>query len=156
MIKITYLLSDDKDGNTRSNLFDVVTNETTKRDLFIVLKGHIDFEFKNSYSLYIIAKDNGPYGGKSSSIRLNVNVIDENDNTPICGKNLFIESVNENLIIKNLIQIEVTDPDSTSNSKLTFSIQKSDNGANYNEWFEINSKTGWLSIIKGFFIICTY
>ena len=127
----------------------MVTNETIKQDLFIVLKGHLDFEFKNYYSLYLIAKDNGPNGGKSSSIRFHVNIIDENDNTPICGKNMFIESVNENLIMKNLLQIKVTDLDSTPSSTVAFSIIKSDNDANHNEWFEINSKTGWLSVIKG-------
>lgn len=137
---------------SRSNLFEVVSNEPINgQDIWIVLKGHLDYEFKQDYDLYLTAKDNGPYGGKSSTIRLHVNVIDENDNSPICGKSLFIENVRENALLKNFMQIQVTDNDSASNSQFSYSILNSDNRTNHHEWFEINIKTGWLSLKKGIF-----
>ena len=130
-------------------MFDVVTSEDAKgQDLVIVLKGHLDYEYRSTYDLYLIARDNGPNGGKSNSIRMQVNVLDENDNSPVCGKSFFIENVRENMIIKNFMRIQITDSDSVSNSQQIFSIFNSDANVDYNQ-FEINTKTGWLSLKKG-------
>lgn len=128
---------------------------TRAKDLVIILKSHLDYELQREYDLYLIARDNGPFGGKKSSIRLRVHVVDENDNAPVCEKSLFIESVRENTIVQNFLQIRATDLDSASNSWVIFSIlddmTSGGDVTDNSRHFEIDKNTGWMSIKKGLF-----
>jgi hypothetical protein len=147
--KITYYLSDhDASTETRSNLFEINQfDRQAGKDLSIILKSRLDHEVKKEYELFLIARDNGPFGGKSSWKRLKVFVQDENDNSPMCEKSLFIESVRENSLTENFMQIKATDLDSALNSMFYFTIL--DNVGEENEMFSINRNTGWLSVKKG-------
>lgn len=139
-------MSDDTEGETRSNLFDVTPIDAAGRDLTMILKSHLDYEIKREYEVYLIARDNGPNGGQSSWIRVRVRVLDENDNSPVCEKSLFMESVRENSLVENFMQIRVTDIDSGLNTRFIFNILDSEE----NQRFKINTNTGWLSVRKGF------
>lgn len=144
-------MSEHKEGETRSNLFDIAPIEGSAnlgKDLLIILKSHLDYESKREYELYLIASDNGPSGGRTSTIKLQVLVQDENDNSPVCEKSLFMESVKENSIVENFIQIRATDLDSGLNARLMFSILQS--FGDENQRFEINKNTGWISLKKGY------
>jgi hypothetical protein len=160
---------------SRSAIFDVLgpqMSDVKSRELTLVLRTHVDFEVKRKYVLYLIASDNGkigtPNGVLKNSKRLIVNIIDENDNSPVCEKSLFIESVRENRIERDFLQIRASDLDAGANAKLTFSIEsgglaksqrrrvKGDKRMEENEvkaeneddgaLFEINKDTGWLSL----------
>ena len=149
--EVSYYLSDrditsahDK-TEQRSNLFEVAKVDPDSNDLYIVLKIHLDYESIKQYEFYLIAKDNGNANQLKNSKRLIVNVMDENDNSPLCEKSLFIESVKENKIFKNSLQIRATDLDSGVNGKLQYSIEPSLTGF-HSDLFHIDKYTGWLSI----------
>ena len=130
----------------RSNLFEVTRAENSDDDdipsLNLILKIHLDYETKKQYQLFLIAKDNG---GLKSVKRLVINVLDENDNSPVCEKSLFIESIYENEIVKNFLQIRASDLDSGLNGQLQYSIDAS-NTELVQSLFEIDTSLGWLSL----------
>ncbi|CAF0761769.1 unnamed protein product [Brachionus calyciflorus] len=135
--QINYYLSNKTSGEDRSSLFEVY--KLGQNSLKLVLKSHLDYELIQKYELYLIAKDNGQpqlYNYK----KLIINILDENDNKPICEKSLFIESVKENLRVKNLIQIKAIDLDLTS--ELHYELEEE-----FREYFQIDN-FGWLSVIK--------
>lgn len=132
--EISYYVSDSK-SDRLSNIFEV--NKVDKQ-VNLVLKTHLDFESKQKYDLYIFAKDNGK-PSLSTWRRLVVNVIDENDNPPVCEKSMFIESVKENVLKRNLIQIKAFDLDSGLNSQLEFKLES------YTDLFEIDNN-GWVHL----------
>ena len=140
--EISYYLSD-QDIEERSNLFEVTRSEVAEsRDLNLILKIHLDYETKKQYELYLIAKDNG---GRKAVKRLVIHVIDENDNSPVCDKSLFIESVYENEVVKNFLQIRASDLDSGLNAQLQYSIDVSNTDLVHSS-FEIDPYLGWLSL----------
>ena len=110
-------------------------------DLNLVLKVHLDYEVTKYYELYLVAKDNG---GLKAVKRLTIRVIDENDNSPVCEKSLFIESVYENEAARRFLQIRASDADSGLNGQLHYSIDVS-NTETVQSLFEIDSRHGWLS-----------
>ena len=155
--QITYYLSDKNDTSNelRSNYFEVVfiLEEET---LNLILKTHLDYETQKVYELYLIAKDNGQL---KSSKKLIVNIIDENDNSPICEKSLFIGYLKENAIEKDFMEIRAFDMDSGMNAKLQYSILSHGSSPftstsplkyaeNADAIFEIDKYTGWLSVKK--------
>jgi hypothetical protein len=102
----------------------------------------LDYETRKQYELFLIAKDNG---GLKAVKRLVINVLDENDNSPVCEKSLFIESIHENEIVKNFLQIRASDIDSGLNGLLQYSIDASNTDLMHS-LFEIDAKLGWLSL----------
>jgi hypothetical protein len=156
----------------RSSLFEISTqfNTENSKDLILVLKSHLDYEVRKRYVLYLVAKDNGDLDNMVLKVskRVIVNVLDFNDNSPICEKSLFIESVKENRVMRDFMHIRASDADSGPNAKLHFSILPNLNNFNArrkmikanrfanifedaedeNEIFDINKDTGWLSLKK--------
>jgi hypothetical protein len=150
--QVTYYISDrninsaSDSSEQLSNLFEVSTLDTESKNLNLVLKTHLDYETSKTYEVFLIAKDNGPsINVLKSSKRLIVNVLDENDNSPVCEKSLFIENVNENKAHKYFLQIRANDLDSGMNALLQYSIMP-DNKEENGQLFEIEKYTGWLSI----------
>lgn len=177
--QVSYYLSDKEvvpqesnmDRSLLSGLFEIEQQDdesTNERDLILVLKAHLDYETKRRYVIYLVASDNGRTNINGvvvkdvlrASKKLVVNVVDENDNTPVCEKSMFIESVKENRIERDFLQIRAVDPDSGLNSKLKFTIERatsknrnptsssSDQTDNDEDLFDINRDTGWLSLRK--------
>jgi hypothetical protein len=129
--QIVYYISDNditsktEKYEQRSNLFDVsilAGGSTNTRDLNLILKTHLDYEKVKSYELFLIAKDNGLPISYKNSKRLLINVIDENDHSPVCEKSLFVAYVHENKLVRNFLQIKATDADTDLNAKLTYWI----------------------------------
>jgi hypothetical protein len=155
--QITYYLSDNNDTSNelRSNYFEVAF--TLEEDtLNLILKTHLDYEAQKVYELYLIAKDNGQL---KSSKKLIVNIIDENDNSPVCEKSLFIGHLKENEIEKDFMEIRAFDLDSGMNAKLQYTILSHGSSPftstsplkfteNVDALFEIDKYTGWLSVKK--------
>jgi hypothetical protein len=141
--KISYFLSTESGLLKQTNLFEVsITNESTF-ELNLILKTNLDFEICQKYEFYLIARDNGKAEMLQSSKRLVINILDENDHKPICENSLFIASVNENMIEKNILRIVASDADQGLNSKLEYFLI---DDQKIQDLFEIEKSSGWISL----------
>uniref|UniRef100_A0A3P8V351 Cadherin domain-containing protein n=1 Tax=Cynoglossus semilaevis TaxID=244447 RepID=A0A3P8V351_CYNSE len=111
----------------------------------LVLQKALDREKQSVIELTLTAVDGGK-PPRSGTLRVIVNVIDANDNTPSFSKTLYKVRVSENSQSgKALITVNATDLDEGMNSKILFSILKQGNANNLNA-FDINPETGQITV----------
>ncbi len=108
--------------------------------LDLEINGELDFEEQSFYSLVIRAYDGGTpprYG----TMRVNIAVIDANDNQPIFNQSRYFARIQENSTIgTSVLQVFATDIDSGENGKIRYHIdnQRSDP----EERFGVNAVSG--------------
>lgn len=112
----------------------------------LAINGHLDYEEVPFYSLVIRAYDGGrpPLYG---TMRLNVSIIDVNDNQPIFNMSRYFAKVKENATLGSpVMQVQATDRDSGENGHIQYLIdrQRSDQ----EEQFAINPDNGLISVNK--------
>uniref|UniRef100_A0A3Q3D844 FAT atypical cadherin 1a n=1 Tax=Hippocampus comes TaxID=109280 RepID=A0A3Q3D844_HIPCM len=100
----------------------------------------LDRETTDYYLLNVTASD----GIFTTKAVVEVKVLDANDNSPVCEKSLYSESVPENSPASRLIlQVSATDADIRSNAQISYEL----NGPG-SELFFIDSETGELKTLK--------
>ncbi|KAK2918784.1 protocadherin Fat 1a isoform X2 [Channa argus] len=100
----------------------------------------LDREEKDNYLLNITASD-GIFTAKAT---VEVKVLDANDNSPVCEKSLYSESVPEDSPAGRLIlQVSATDADIRSNAQISYELQ----GVG-SELFVIDADTGELKTLQ--------
>nr|XP_056711917.1 protocadherin Fat 4 [Euleptes europaea] len=110
----------------------------------VTLIGKLDHEATASYSLLIQAVDAGAVS-LSSVCTLNINVLDENDNSPSFPKSTLFVDVLENMRIGELVSsVTATDSDAGDNADLHYSIT----GTNNHGTFSISPNTGSIFLAK--------
>ncbi|KAK7929499.1 hypothetical protein WMY93_005894 [Mugilogobius chulae] len=114
--------------------------ENIQNEWKVSVRKPLDREEKDNYLLNITASD-GIFTAKAV---VEVKVLDANDNSPVCEKTLYSESVPEDSPAGRLIlQVSATDVDIRSNAQISFLLQGE--GA---ELFIIDSDTGELKTSK--------
>ncbi|XP_053180397.1 protocadherin alpha-13-like [Scomber japonicus] len=111
----------------------------------LVLLKALDREKQALITLILTAVDGGK-PPKTGTLKINVNVLDVNDNTPSFSKTLYKARVNENAPAgSSVIQLSATDLDEGDNGRLTYSFVKR---ANFNpsDVFLINAETGEITV----------
>lgn len=104
----------------------------------------LDRETKSSYQLEIGAKDRGD-PSLSSTMKLTVNILDENDNSPIFEPRQYTSSVPENVTIGyTVIQLFATDKDVGANAGIRYTITNGDENLD----FSIADDTGLIRVAK--------
>ena len=104
----------------------------------------MDYETAKSHDVYLIAEDNGKPVSLRTVKNLVVNVLDENDNSPKCGENMFLASVSENELVESFLQIKAVDADGYGpNSALQYSIITELSDV---DKFSVDQYSGWLSL----------
>lgn len=104
----------------------------------------LDREIKSSYQLEISAKDRGD-PPLSSVMKLTVNILDENDNSPIFEPRQYTSSVPENVTIGyTVIQLFATDKDAGPNAAIRYTITNGDENLD----FSIADDTGLIRVAK--------
>ncbi|XP_061786268.1 protocadherin alpha-4-like isoform X15 [Nerophis lumbriciformis] len=112
----------------------------------LVLQKALDREKQPVITLTLTAVDGGK-PAKSSALRIIVNVIDVNDNTPSFSKTLYKVSFSENVPTgTTLLQLNATDLDEGPHSDIRYYLMPRGSGDNSN--FMITPETGDL-ILKG-------
>lgn len=116
--------------------------ESIKLFLFLLgtifTTGPLDREFNFHYWLTVLAVDLGSVP-LSSVAEIYIEVTDINDNPPQMSSPIFYSSVMENSPPNtSILQVEATDPDFSSQGKLTFHIVS----GNHQGFFAINPVTG--------------
>lgn len=112
----------------------------------------LDREKRSALTMNVYAKEKVPSVvtdrlGSSSSVSIEVTLLDANDNNPtFIPNNLFDFMINSDAKVGDLVgQIDAIDPDLGQNGLVTYHIQKAPNNTIP---FKINVKTGQLSVIR--------
>ena len=104
----------------------------------------IDREMTSSFSLTVQAQDQG---GLRSTTRVDITIIDENDNSPIFVNAPYQVQVREDVAVPfDILQVSATDADEPGNpnSRITYSIT----GGNIESVFTINANTGQIRTVQ--------
>lgn len=109
-----------------------------------------DYERKNKYELYFVARELLS-GLESDEIKLEVNVIDVNDNSPRFTQDLYLFNVTEHSPSGTVVgMVSAYDNDSsTANNMTSYSLLTSE----FSHLFAINSSTGEISVIGEFIVV---
>ncbi|XP_030002149.1 protocadherin alpha-3-like [Sphaeramia orbicularis] len=111
----------------------------------LVLQKALDREKQSLYMLLLTAIDGGK-PSRSGTLKLTVNIVDVNDNTPTFSKSLYKASVKENSSPGTLlIKLNATDLDEGLNSKILYSLIKRRN-SDPSSVFNLNSETGEITV----------
>ncbi|KAM6923446.1 LOW QUALITY PROTEIN: uncharacterized protein FYW49_005881 [Xenentodon cancila] len=108
----------------------------------MILQKPLDREKNEHLSLTLTALDGGA-PQLTGTMQIVINVLDVNDNSPVCSKPEYKASVTENAPVGTLITtVKATDKDKGNNGKIIYTISK----IGSTNIFEINSDTGDLSL----------
>ncbi|XP_075466227.1 protocadherin Fat 1 isoform X4 [Ascaphus truei] len=110
--------------------------ENIQHEWKVYVKKNLDREVKDNYLLNITATD-GTYATKAV---VEVKVLDANDNSPVCGKNSYTETISEDVLSgKAILQVSASDADIRSNAEIVYTLH----GAGSDK-FHLNPFTGEL------------
>ena len=94
----------------------------------------LDREVVLSYSFDAIATDSCPYGPRSQTVRVDITVLDVNDNTPQFQQNIYSADISLDATVGSLVStVSATDDDVGVNAQLTYSLADS----NDNTYFQV-------------------
>ncbi|XP_043112794.1 protocadherin Fat 1 [Puntigrus tetrazona] len=118
-------------GGDPQGLFDV---KHTDGVWVVAVRKTLDREERDFYLLNITATD-GTFETKAT---VEITVLDANDNSPVCEKDVYTQTVPEDALVgRQILQVSAADADIQSNAEITY--QLSGSGA---ESFTIDAKTG--------------
>ena len=88
----------------------------------VELRKYLDRETTGVYSLTVQATDQGS-PNMSSIATVNVNVLDINDNAPLCSNASFVIEVAENFTVNNtVLSLQCSDADQGQNGVISYNI----------------------------------
>ncbi|XP_059142409.1 protocadherin beta-5-like, partial [Physella acuta] len=126
-----------------SSLFEVSTSKTRDglEDLVITVKKSLDREVTSSYTLKVVATDNGS-PQLNGTMLITIQVTDLNDNAPEFGQAKYEANVLENSDITNpVIIVSASDKDEGINAKLTYGLS-AEASAEVANMFMVDPDTG--------------
>ncbi|KAM3964103.1 cadherin-related tumor suppressor fat [Aphomia sociella] len=133
---VEYFLNPDSEINGYFSLGNV--------DGILRATGRLDREFKSSYIITVTAKDRGDPPNFTKT-KVQINILDENDNSPVFDPKQYSASVPENASIgANVLQVSATDVDEDANGRVRYSIASGDE----NRDFSISEDTGIVRVAK--------
>ncbi|XP_061786116.2 protocadherin beta-16-like [Nerophis lumbriciformis] len=123
---------------------EVQTETNGRKVIEMVLQKLLDREEEETHTLMLIASDGGePH--RSGTVRIQITVLDANDNAPVCSQPVYKVDVRENSPEGTLITtVSASDADSGLNGDVTYSTPQISKEAQ--KLFEVNFKTGEIQI----------
>ena len=113
------------------------------------IKGDLDRESRDSYSLVIVAEDGGS-PSLTGTMTVKIVIEDVNDNAPVFSHTEYHATVNETLAVgESIITLSATDADIGVNSQIEYRLSKNQIGK-IQEQFSIGLTTGILTIKNTF------
>uniref|UniRef100_A0A3P8ZVF3 FAT atypical cadherin 1b n=1 Tax=Esox lucius TaxID=8010 RepID=A0A3P8ZVF3_ESOLU len=110
--------------------------ESSQGEWTVVVRRALDREKRDSYCLNVTATD----GMSVTSATVEISVLDTNDNSPVCERHLYTQTVSEDTPEGRLILwVSATDADIQSNAQISYTL--SGDGADY---FSLDTDTGEL------------
>ncbi|XP_062282141.1 protocadherin beta-16-like [Scomber scombrus] len=110
----------------------------------MVLQTPLDREKEDTHSLVLIASDGGePH--RSGTVRIQIYVLDANDNAPVCSQPVYKADIRENSPEGSVVTtVSANDADKGVNGIVTYSFPHVAKEAK--QLFEVNSKTGEITV----------
>lgn len=134
------------DGNI-DNAFELSQAKSSGSNiLYLDLKvvGDLNYAITSFYSLVVRVTDGG---GLYGDLRVNITIIDTNNNEPIFNQSKYSATVWENATVgTSIVEVFATDEDAGENGKIRYSIDYTRGDPEHH--FKINSVTGVISINK--------
>lgn len=97
----------------------------------------LDRETTAEYNLEVVASDQGS-PALSTTVTVNVRVLDVNDNSPVFGRNSYTVEVSEDAAVGTpVLEVKATDKDEAFNGKILYFLSKEAHGA-----FSVDENTG--------------
>ncbi|KAM9769203.1 protocadherin Fat 1a isoform 1-T2 [Menidia menidia] len=133
------------------------TPESNEDEVFVVdrdsgalkLQKSLDHETTKWYQLTLVAQSKYEDNEIVSSVIVNVQVKDVNDNKPIFEADPYEAVTAENLLSgTQVIQVKATDLDSGANGRVVYSLDPKQNSPEISELFAVNGETGWVTTLK--------
>ncbi|XP_051972969.1 protocadherin beta-16-like isoform X11 [Xyrauchen texanus] len=130
-----------------SDSFKLEVHSQTDGNKYIemVLQRELDREERNDIKLVLVATDGGS-PQKSGTVKINVNVLDANDNAPVCKQSVFKTEVGEDSPPGTIVgTVSAADADEGINAHVSFSFALASKEAR--ELFEITPDTGEIRLL---------
>ncbi|XP_067104239.1 protocadherin alpha-8-like [Osmerus mordax] len=125
---------------------EVIDNGDEDKVPFLILKKSIDREQNSNHSLTLTATDGGN-PARSGTLNITIIVLDTNDNRPICGKDVYSATIQENTPIgTSVITIIANDTDYGHNGEVEYSMGRNMK-RKVHDTFQLDSKTGAIKVI---------
>ncbi|XP_040214880.1 cadherin EGF LAG seven-pass G-type receptor 3 [Rana temporaria] len=150
---ILQLRATDIDSQANANIKYRFVNEQAAHSVFeidarsglITTSGLVDREKRERYSLIVEASDQGQDPGpRSSTVKVEVTVLDENDNVPQFSEKRYIVQVREDIRAHTeIIRVTATDFDKDSNAVVHYNIIS----GNSRGQFSIDSLNGAIQVV---------
>ncbi|XP_054634742.1 protocadherin-23 [Dunckerocampus dactyliophorus] len=114
--------------------------------LDLVLMSKVDREAQDLYSLTIEAFDGG-IPARTGTLRVNIRIVDENDNPPVFNQTEYHASVSENTPAgSSVCRVHATDLDLGDNARITYEINRRQSDPD--QFFSVNQTTGVVHLNK--------
>ncbi|XP_048650555.1 cadherin EGF LAG seven-pass G-type receptor 3 isoform X2 [Marmota marmota marmota] len=119
--------------------------EIDSRSGLISTSGRVDREHMESYELVVEASDQGQEPGpRSSTVRVHITVLDENDNVPQFSEKRYVAQVREDVRPHTVVlRVTATDRDKDANGLVHYNIIS----GNSRGHFAIDSLTGEIQVV---------
>lgn len=113
--------------------------------LDLVVNGTLDYETTPNYTLLIEVYDGG-IPPLTSTMQVDINITDTNDNYPIFNQSKYSAAVYENATLgTSILQVQATDLDAIDKGKITYSIDRT---TDPDECFAIDATSGVIRLNK--------
>uniref|UniRef100_A0A3Q4AKB4 Cadherin domain-containing protein n=1 Tax=Mola mola TaxID=94237 RepID=A0A3Q4AKB4_MOLML len=110
----------------------------------MVLQNALDREKEETHTLVLIASDGGE-PRRSGTVRIHINVLDANDNAPVCSQSVYKASIKENVPKGTLVvRLSATDADEGMNGRVTYHFNRM--SSNIAELFQLDENSGDLTV----------
>ncbi|XP_075430641.1 cadherin EGF LAG seven-pass G-type receptor 3 isoform X2 [Ascaphus truei] len=150
---ILQLRATDIDSQANANIRYRFVNEQAAHSVFeidprsglITTSGQVDREKREKYSLIVEANDQGKEPGpRSSTVKVDITVLDENDNVPQFSEKRYIVQVREDIRPHTeILKVIATDLDKDSNALVHYNIIS----GNSRGQFSIDTVTGEIQVV---------
>lgn len=123
------------------NVGDVFELDKVRGELKI--KSQLDYEQQKNYTVVIGAKD-GSSQPLSGFVTIHVEVIDENDNSPVFNQSIYRADIQEELPVNTtVLWVSASDADSAANAEVEYKLVPGNSQAS--SAFSVSAKTGRVS-----------
>lgn len=135
-------------GNTLESNKDEVF-EINRETGALKLVKKLDHESTKWYQFTLQAQSDHEGNEVISSVDVNIQVKDVNDNSPVFESDPYEAVVVENLPGgTSVIQVKAMDLDSSTNGQVSYSLDPIQDSVDIAELFAVNSETGWVTMLK--------
>ncbi|XP_031654428.1 protocadherin alpha-7 isoform X3 [Oncorhynchus kisutch] len=125
---------------------ELIDNGDEDKVPFLIIRKAIDRE-QNAMHWFILTAIDGGNPPRSGTINVTVTILDTNDNRPICGKDLYTVTIQENAPIGTpVLTINATDTDEGHNGEIEYALGRNIK-RKVHDTFHLNSLTGEIRAI---------